>query len=193
MKDLRSGIEHLKQAKAHIIAANVLMGGCISKLKFLKEENAELRDELDDWKGNAEGFEPDAYMKLPVDADGVPIRLKDWVWYVGIDAEITKDDPQQVVGFVSDLGMNGIYAVTRDYPDKAISPKMLTHRAPEPPDSWEKLEEDARKTSCDYAPAPLDANGLTTCKGCRFKKWRAVPPRERHRPYEARQEAGGHR
>ena len=170
MKDLRSGIEHLKQAKAHMSKANGIMSDHISKLKALEEENAELRDELDDWKGNAEGFQPDAYMKLPVDADGEPIRLKDWVWYVGIDAEITKDDPQQVVGLVFDLGMNGIYAVTRDYPDKAISPKMLTHRAPEPPDSWEKLEEDARKTPCDYACAPLDGDGLTTCNGCRFLK-----------------------
>ena len=122
----------------------------VEKNGRLEKENAELRDELDDWKGNAEGFQPDSYMKLPVDADGVPIRLKDWVWYVGIDAEITKDDPQQVVGFVSDLGMNGIYAVTRDYPDKAISPKMLTHRAPEPPDSWAKLEEDVNLGCRDY-------------------------------------------
>ena len=122
----------------------------VEKNGRLEKENAELRDELDDWKGNAEGFQPDSYMKLPLDADGVPIRLKDWVWYVGIDAEITKDDPQQVVGFVSDLGMNGIYAVTRDYPDKAISPKMLTHRAPEPPDSWAKLEEDANLGCRDY-------------------------------------------
>lgn len=116
----------------------------------LKQENSALNAELDDWKGNAEGFEPDAYMRLPVDADGVPIRLKDWVWYVGIDAEIIKDDPQQVVGLVSEFGMGGIYAMTRDYPDKAISPKMLTHRGPEPPDSWEKLEEDASVGAQDY-------------------------------------------
>ena len=83
----------------------------VEKNGRLEKENAELRDELDDWKGNAEGFQPDAYMKLPVDADGEPIRLKDWVWYVGIDAEITKDDPQQVVGLVFDLGMNGIYVL----------------------------------------------------------------------------------
>lgn len=38
----------------------------------LKQENAALNAELDDWKGNAEGFEPDAYMKLPLDADGEP-------------------------------------------------------------------------------------------------------------------------
>ena len=121
--------------------------------------------ELDDWKGNAEGFQPDAYMKLPVDADGVSIRLKDWVWYVGIDAEITKDDPQQVVGFVSDLGMNGIYAVTRDYPDKAISPKMLTHRAPEPADSWEKLEKDAMGRACE-----LSGSGHLRCGDCEWGK-----------------------
>lgn len=38
----------------------------------LRQENAALKAELDDLKGNAEGFEPDAYMKLPLDADGVP-------------------------------------------------------------------------------------------------------------------------
>lgn len=37
----------------------------------LRQENAALKVELDDWKGNAEGFEPDAYMRLPLDADGV--------------------------------------------------------------------------------------------------------------------------
>lgn len=39
-----------------------------------------------------------------------------------------------------------------------------------PPDSWEKLEEDAYKTTCDYALAPRDEDGLTTCDGCRFQK-----------------------
>lgn len=146
MKDLKSGIEHLKQAKAHMSKANGIMSNYIAKLKALEEENAALKDEL-----GALQTQPDpSCMKLPLDADGVPIRLKDWVWYVGTDAEIAKDDPQQVVGFVSDLGMDGIYAATRDYPDRAISPKMLTHRAPEPPDSWAKLEEDASAGAQDY-------------------------------------------
>lgn len=43
MEDLRSGIEHLKQAKAHMSEANGIMSGHISKLKALEEENAELR------------------------------------------------------------------------------------------------------------------------------------------------------
>ena len=165
MEDLKSGIEHLRQAKAHMSKANGIMSNHISKLKELEEENAGLRAKLE-----ALIQSDDSYMKLPLDADGVPIRLKDWVWYVGIDAEITKDDPQQVVGFVSDLGMNGIYAVTRDYPDKAISPKMLTHRAPEPPDSWEKLEEDAAKEVCAYTGAPFSIvdQDRYSCTGCRF-------------------------
>lgn len=37
------------------------------------------------------------------------------------------------------------------------------------PDSWEKLEEDAYKTACEYALASRDEDGLTTCNGCRFQ------------------------
>ena len=90
--------------------------------------------------------------------------------YVGINAESTKDDPLKVAGLVPVLDMDETYIVTREYPDKAIAPKLLTHKQPEPPDSWEKLEEDALKTTCDYALAPRDEDGLTTCEGCRFQK-----------------------
>lgn len=41
-----------------------------------------------------------------------------------------------------------------------------------PPDSWEKLEEDAKKIVCEYVGAPLDESGLTTCDGCRFHKYK---------------------
>lgn len=130
----------------------------------LKAENAALRAELDDWKGNAEGFEPYAYMRLPVDADGVPIRVGDRVWYVGTDIEITNDDPQQVVGLVTVFAADGIYVMTRDFTDKAIRPEMLTHKAPEPPDSWEKLEEDALKDPCTYFGKFEDQN--VSCLKC---------------------------
>lgn len=39
------------------------------------------------------------------------------------------------------------------------------------PDSWEKLEEDAKKIVCEYVGAPLNEIGLTTCNGCRFDKY----------------------
>lgn len=38
-------------------------------------------------------------------------------------------------------------------------------------DSWEKLEEDAKKANvCDYAHAPRDEYGITVCRDCRFQK-----------------------
>lgn len=80
MKDLKSGIEHLKQAKAHMSKANGIMSDHISKLKALEEENAELRDELDDWKGNAEGFQPNgccmswAWRRRSDGKDDIPLR-----------------------------------------------------------------------------------------------------------------------
>lgn len=144
MKDLKSGIEHLKQAKAHMSEANGIMSDHISKLKALEEENAELRNELDDWKGNAEGFEPDAYMKLPLDADGVPIRIGDTVY--------TRDAEEYIV--------RGIYALAYEYSISAaplggtcslpMEPEGLTHRTTDSTDSWEKLEEDASVGAQDY-------------------------------------------
>ena len=163
MEALRSGIEHLKQAKAHMSEANGIMSGHISKLKALEEENAELKAELADWKGNAEGFEPDAYMKLPLDADGVPIRIGDVLYSSGNECRvvsITVKADEACVGVHTD---EGVFL-------PSVNPKYLSRKKPEPPDSWEKLEKDARKTACDYAPAPRNEDGLTTCDGCPFLK-----------------------
>lgn len=163
MGDLRSGIEHLKQAKAHMSEANGIMSGHISKLKALEEENAELKAELADWKGNAEGFQPDAYMKLPLDADGEPIRIGDVLYSSGNECRvvsITVKADEACVGVHTD---EGAFL-------PSVNPKYLSRKKPEPPDSWEKLEEDARKTTCNYALAPRDEDGFTTCDGCRFQK-----------------------
>lgn len=131
----------------------------------LKKENAELKAELADWKGNAEGFQPDAYMKLPLDADGVPIRIGDIVY--------RDDDPEPSQVDLIYAGSTGYCTVrlkdSAGIYTSADAPR-LSHKKPEPPDSWEKLEKDARKTACDYAPAPRDEDGLTTCDGCPFLK-----------------------
>ena len=148
MKDLKSGIEHLKQAKAHMSKANGIMSDHISKLKALEEENAELRDELDDWKGNAEGFQPDSYMKLPVDADGIAIRPGDKIYFNG--------DPE---GFALKCIAVGCLPCPVEFVDWEETGTTaweeglaFTHRQPnpEPADSWEKLEQDTRKQSCSY-------------------------------------------
>ena len=221
MQDLKSGIEHLKQAKAHMSKANGIMSNCISKLRELEEENAGLRAKLEAFIQS-----DDSYMKLPLDADGVPIRIGDVLYSSGNECRVVSitvkadeacvgvhtdegaflpsvnpkylsrknpeplesevldadgvpievgdtvycdDDPEQlIVDSFDDPGC--VYLTLAKSPNGilyTIEPSRLSHECP---DSWEKLEEDARKTSCDYASAPLDANGLTTCDGCRFEK-----------------------
>lgn len=100
-----------------------------------------------------------------LDADGVPIEVGDIVYR---DA-----DPEP-------LQVELIYACSTGYctvrlKDSAgiytsADAPRLSHKKPEPADSWEKLEEDARKIACNYAPAPLNEDGLTTCDGCPFEK-----------------------
>lgn len=148
MKDLKSGIEHLKQAKAHMSKANGIMSDHISKLRALEDENAELRNELDDWKGNAEGFQPDSYMKLPVDADGIAIRPGDKIYFNG-DSE----------GFALKCIAVGCLPCPVEFVDWEETGTTaweeglaFTHRQPtsKSVDSWEKLEEDATQQSCEY-------------------------------------------
>lgn len=162
MQDLRSGIEHLKQAKAHMLQATWIMSDHISKLKALEEENAGLRAKLEAFIQS-----DDSYMKLPLDADGVPIRLGDVLYSRGNECRvvsITVKADEACVGVHTDEGVF-LPSVNPKY----LSRENLEPLEPEPDDSWEKLEEDARKSSCDYASAPLDENGFTTCDGCRFQ------------------------
>ena len=81
MEDLKSGIEHLKQAKAHMSKANGIMSDSISKLKELEEENAGLKAEI------AIIQPEDAYMKLPLDVDGAAIHVGDAVYF---ESEVAK-------------------------------------------------------------------------------------------------------
>lgn len=110
----------------------------------MKKENAELKAELADWKGNAEGFQPDAYMKLPLDADGEPIRIGD---EVNIDG-----DAMTVLGYR--LHNDMLLLVAKDKESGLFftsEPSEIRHFKPEPADSWEKLEKDMmRGTSCRY-------------------------------------------
>lgn len=109
----------------------------------LKKENAELTAELDDWKGNAEGFQPYAYMRLPLDADGVPIRIGD---EVNIDG-----DAMTVLGYRLHNDMLLLFAKDKEsglfFTPK---PSEIRHFKPEPADSWEKLEEDVNLGIDDY-------------------------------------------
>ena len=160
MEDMKIGIDHLKEAKARILQAIWIMNDHISKLKALEDENAALKDEL-----GALQIQPDSsYMKLPLDADGEPIHLGD---KMDVDGDL-----MNVLGYRMYNGKLLLIAkkAEGDVCVYTPNPSDVRHFKYEPRDSWKKLEEDARKSSCDYAGAPLDANGLTTCDGCRFQK-----------------------
>lgn len=107
-------------------------------------------------------------VELPRDADGVPIRIGDVLYSSGNECRvvsITVKADKACVGVHTD---EGVFL-------PSVNPKYLSHKnteplEPESADSWEKLEEDARKTACAYAPAPRNEDGLTTCDGCPFLK-----------------------
>lgn len=129
-----------------------------AEIQGLEEANARLRERLN------RGENHDAYMKLPLDADGVPIRIGDTVY--------ARDAEEYIV--------RGIYALADGYSISVVplgrtcflpmKPEGLTHRTTDSADSWEKLEEDAKKNACNYALSSCDEDGLTTCDGCRFYK-----------------------
>ena len=103
-------------------------------------------------------------------ADGVPIALGDTVY--------CDDDPEPLkvvslhgnTGSYCTVGLEDSIGIIMSADAPRLSHKKPEPLEPEPDDSWEKLEEDARKTPCDYACAPLDSDGLTTCDGCRLCK-----------------------
>lgn len=103
------------------------------QIAALNEANERLRERLK----LAENRCGDGYMKLPLDADGVPIRIGDMVYgKPGIAWTVYSL-------CVSDDG----YQVTMENAPFWYLPGELTHKRPEltkpePPDSWEKLEKD---------------------------------------------------
>lgn len=134
----------------------------VRKNERLDRERAELKAELADWKGNAEGFQPDAYMKLPLDADGEPIRVGDVLYSSGNEfrvVSITVKADEVCVAVYADDGTFFPWVKP-----KYLSRKNTEHRVPEPPDSWEKLSEDAMKGSCIYFGKIKDTS--TVCSRC---------------------------
>ena len=144
MEDLKSGIEHLRQAKAHMSKANGIMSNHISKLKELEEENAGLRAKLEAFIQS-----DDSYMRLPLDADGEPIHIGDVLYSRGNECRvvsITVKADEACVGAHTD---DGVFLPSVN--PKYLSRENLEPLEPEPDDSWEKLEEDMMKgVACLY-------------------------------------------
>ena len=112
------------------------------------------------------GFKPGERVKRPVqsvlDADGVEIKVGHTVWH--------EDGSElHVIGF-GDV-QDGETMLVVEYaagPTKWGEVRCLsvTHTRP---DSWEQLEEDARKGACEYAGAYLKRDTIDSheCDGCR--------------------------
>lgn len=124
-----------------------------SEIQGLEEANARLRERLN------RGENHDAYMKLPLDADGKPIHIGDTVY--------ARDAEEYIV--------RGIYTLADGYSISVVplgrtcflpmKPEGLTHRTTDSADSWEKLEEDAMGRACELA-----GSGPLRCGDCEWGK-----------------------
>lgn len=111
----------------------------VRKNERLEKEKAELKAEIERLKSEV----PGDCMSLPLDADGVPIRIGD-------ESEVD-GDAMTVLGYRFHNDM--LLIIAKDKESGLVftpDPSRVRHCKPEPPDSWEKLEEDALKGSCTY-------------------------------------------
>lgn len=93
--------------------------------------------------GRPQDFSHDA-PKPALDADGVPIKVDETVYFVDGDARPLTVERIDANG--GEPAVDLVYAgqILRWH---SVNPEKLTHECP---DSWEKLEEDANQTSCWY-------------------------------------------
>lgn len=108
-----------------------------TEIRGLEEANARLRERLN------RGENHDACMKLPLDADGEPIRIGD---KMDIDG-----DAMTVLGYRLYNGTL-LLIVKKGESNLTYTPKpsRIRHFKHVQPDSWEKLEEDANLGCRDY-------------------------------------------
>lgn len=132
---------------------------------------------------DAEGeqYAPDklTHQRPVLDADGVPIEVGDTVY-------LTQDTESASVGIafhVVTAYQHGVRVSrgTEPYSNThLLKPDQLTHTKTELPDSWERIEKDATKSTCDYltngrkkaaidgtVQCPDDCPGLTLSSTCR--------------------------
>jgi hypothetical protein len=157
----------LKSNKKACSEANAAMNAAIGKISRLQRENRKLKDELERLKeAQPEEAQPEDEPQC-LDADGVPIEVGDTVYY------FDKKSGEPKAGFgpfrVIDYGPHAQAVLLRyekggvdgygNYSESFESCELLTHREP---DSWEKLEEDALKTSCAYFGKLEEPNAFCT-------------------------------
>lgn len=93
-----------------------------------------------------------------LDADGVEIKVGDTVWFRSLPTGALMRKAT-VTGF-GEHSLDGPLATLKDEAGRTwhIDPKKVTHVQP---DSWERLEEDAKKGNCEYL-----GRSQSSCDGC---------------------------
>ena len=112
----------------------------------------------------AEECEPSllTHQRPVLDADGVPIHEGDTLYGIGRTQHVFVVLGQPGLG-----GGNGRFKIVchdvTDGVDCDCDPSLLTHTKPEPPDSWELIEDDATKQPYSYCvERGLDDDALPT-------------------------------
>lgn len=129
----------------------------------LKADNAELQAKIDEWEKlaskqtdtilksehrcQAMQAKPNASIPVPVDADGVP-----WTGY-DVDKPFSLTDGDKATeGLVREIAYDwpreGWFIV--DQYDTHYPAGKCRHVKPEPPDSQERIDADAKKSACEY-------------------------------------------
>lgn len=142
-------IERIKKQAEILESCGKAAGGMSSELGALLQDNQQMEqqiellneanDRLRERLNRSENH--DGYIEPPLDADGVPLRIGDVVYAEDgaacrvhcitfrEDGYLIETNEEEVEG---QLGFLRFFQ----------EPDSLTHRAPEPADSWEKLEKD---------------------------------------------------
>lgn len=112
---------------------------------------------VDDSEGNRSGFWPDnlTHQRPVLDAGGVPLEAGQTVWHVDTGHEYVVVEPSYGDTVVVRL------AKYDDAEGEQYTPDQLTHTKPEQ-DSWERIEEDAKKDRCSYFGAKYQDCGRCT-------------------------------
>ena len=140
-----------RSGHAHGVVESIDAGSLMHTVRYRSDGGEEYRDAAKDL----------THQRPVLAADGKPLRDGEHVYHVETGAElVVKKLPkpgeyQAVIVFA--LPTSPASHLT------SFDPDQLTH---ERPDSWERLEEDANKGSCDYFGC--DANG---CHGCPAYGW----------------------
>ena len=125
------------------------------QIERLNEANDSLRERLD------RGESHDAYMKLPLDADGIAIRPGDKIYFNG--------DPESEAIKCIAVGCSPYPVEFTDWEETgttaweeglAFTHRQLTSKSV---DSWERLEEDARQRVCSYFGIDQDTASCDDC------------------------------